>query len=244
MMDDERGPQGKGLGYGDVPSSLLLIFPLFLAYELGLLLWPVGNGVDFVSQLVFGLVDHDPQNYLLAHLILGGVYLGFLTLLWTRNALVLNRVLPMLLESAIYALTLGSLILFVMDNLIGLDLLAISDVEQVLASSKIANALMVSMGAGVHEELVFRLGGMGLLGVLLARMGARHGVALIISAVISALLFSAAHHGAAGEAFHISAFIYRFLAGLVFAAIFYFRSLAHAVYSHFFYDFYVSVISQ
>jgi hypothetical protein len=50
-------------------------------------------------------------------------------------------------------------------------------------------------------------------------------------------VFSAAHHlGAHGEPWTMHAFAFRCLAGLVFGLIFWFRSLAHAVYAHTFYD--------
>ena len=227
----------RGVGYGRVPSSLLLIFPLWIAYELGLLLTPANNGVDFVSQFIFEAAQRDSQHYLYVHLALGGLYLAFLTALWRRGALALEQVTPMLLESCIYALTLGSLIIFVMDRLMGVELLAVGAPE-------VGNALVISLGAGVHEELIFRLLLMGMGGLVLARFLPSRALAVLLAALVSSLLFALAHHyGAHGEVFELSAFLYRAIAGLVFAAIFYYRSLAHAVYSHFFYDFYVLVIA-
>jgi hypothetical protein len=226
-----------GIGYGRVPSSLLLIFPLWIAYELGLLITPANNGVDFASQLIFEAAQRNPQHYLYLHLGLGFVYLALLTSLWRRGALALEQVTPMMLESLIYALTLGSLIIFVMDRLMGVQLLA-------MGTSEFGNALVVSLGAGVHEELVFRLLLMGGGGMVLARILPTRALAILLAALVSSVLFALAHHhGANGEVFELSAFLYRAIAGMVFAAIFYYRSLAHAVYSHFLYDFYVLVIA-
>ena len=45
-----------------------------------------------------------------------------------------------------------------------------------------------------------------------------------------------------GDEFAVGVFTYRALAGAIFALIFYFRSLSHAVYTHFLYDFYVLVV--
>ena len=112
-MSAERQTGGAGFGYGKVPSSLLLVFPLFLIYEIGLLLTPATNGVDFISTRVFQLLGSDPQDYLIAHLVLGGLYLGYLTLLWKRRVLSLDGVAPMMLESVVYALTLGSFIWYI-----------------------------------------------------------------------------------------------------------------------------------
>jgi len=224
------------LGYGQVGSSLLLVFPLFLAYELGLLLTPASNGVDFASRLIFDAANRDAQTYLFIHFGMGAVFLLILVFLWQRGALALHRTWPVLLESSIYALTLGSFILFVMDRLLGLQLLAVG--------AGLGNALVVSMGAGVHEELVFRLGMMGIGGVILSRLSGNRGAAVLVAALASAFAFAFAHHvGAAGESFEMSVFVYRSIAGLAFSAIFYYRSLAHAVYSHFLYDLYVLAVT-
>lgn len=237
-MSRARTESDRGLGYGRVPGSLLLIFPLWITYELGLLLTPANNGVDFVSQLIFEAVGRDSQSYLYVHLALGGVFLLGLALLWRRGRLAMEELTPMVLESSIYALTLGSFIIFVMDRLVGLQLLAVGGPE-------VGNALIISLGAGVHEELIFRLGVMGVGGLVLARFLPSRRLAIFCAAGVSAFLFALAHHqGVSGEVFELSVFTYRVIAGLAFAAIFYYRSLAHAVYSHFLYDFYVLVIAR
>lgn len=240
-----RNDSQSGLGYGHVASSLLLIFPLFLSYELGLLLTPGQNGVDFVSRVLFDLVDRNVQHYVCVHLALAAAYLGVLRWLHQQRRLSLEDVAPLLLESSVYALTLGSFIVFVMDGLVGLDLLVVGFDHLHAAGLRLGSTLVVSLGAGVHEELVFRLGIMGLGAWLLMRVGLDRRLAILLCAGASAFVFALAHHvGAAGEAFEMSLFVYRLIAGLVFAAIFYYRSLAHAIYSHFLYDFYVLALSQ
>jgi hypothetical protein len=104
-------------------------------------------------------------------------------------------------------------------------------------------AVVMSLGAGVHEEMVFRLGlmGGGIAALTLVRFD--RGPAVLVALAASAALFSAAHHaGPLGEPFETSVFVYRLLAGVAFGLIFYFRSLAHAVYAHFLYDVYVMVL--
>ena len=237
MSAKVQASPARGIGYGRVPSSLLLIFPLWIAYEIGLLITPASNGVDFVSQIIFEAAHRDSQRYLYIHLALGGVYLALLTALWRRGALALEEVTPLLLESSIYALTLGSFIVFVMDSLVGVHLLA-------TGAPEMGNALVISLGAGVHEELIFRLLLMGLGGLALTKVLPSRALALVLAAALASLLFALAHHhGVNGEVFELSVFVYRAIAGLVFAAIFYYRSLAHAVYSHFLYDLYVLVIA-
>jgi hypothetical protein len=143
----------------------------------------------------------------------------------------------MLLESGIYALTLGSFIWFVMRNVLGFEPVAAGGLP------KGGSAFVLSIGAGVYEELVFRLG-LCSGGVAQARaLGLKHLPALVISFLVSSALFSAAHHvGAHGDPWALDVFVYRMLAGLVFATIYWFRSLGHAVYTHALYDVYVMVL--
>jgi hypothetical protein len=230
------------LGRGDLGGSLLYVFPLFLVYGVGVLLTPSMNGVDFVSRNLLSALGGSTRNYLIAH---AAMALGFLGLLaWMRREGALHR-LPfgaMLLESAVVALTLGSFIVFVMRNLFGLDA-AIDAPPLAAAQTGSGTSIILSLGAGVHEELVFRLG-LFSGGAALARLaGLSHGAAVTLVAGLAAALFSAAHHvGAAGDAWAWNVFVYRLLAGLVFTAIFYWRSLAHAVYTHALYDLYVMLV--
>src|SRR5262249_13360795 len=97
------------------------------------------------------------------------------------------------------------------------------------------DTIISACGAGVHEELVFRLGLLAGLVALLRGLDRRATIALAF--VGSSVLFAAAHHvGPMGEVFTWHTFAFRSLAGLAFACIFWFRSLAHAVYAHVLYD--------
>jgi hypothetical protein len=204
-------------GHGDLAASLVLIFPLLLAYEVGVLFAGSVNGADVITRAVYGVLGR--TTYLLVY-----AAIAILFLLWIRRekrwtTLSIDIAAPVLLEAAIYALTLGALITLVVDRMLGLG----------LTGGELVNAL----GAGVHEELVFRLGLLCSLVALFRQT--RLGIALAI--VISSVVFSLAHHvGIYGEPFTMHAFVYRCLAGGVFAMIFWYRSLAHVVYAHVFYD--------
>jgi hypothetical protein len=217
----KHAPAATWAGRGDLAASIALIMPLFLVYEIGVLFAGNVNGADVVTRAVYGALGR--QTYLLVN---AAVAIGFL--LWLRRderwtTLRLAVVLEIVLEAAIYALTLGALVTLVLDRLLGLG----------LTGGLIVNAV----GAGVHEELVFRLALCGGLVAVLSRTAIDPRIAVAIALVISAAVFSAAHHaGAYGEPFTQHAFAFRCLAGLVFGLVFWFRSLAHAVYAHAFYD--------
>ncbi len=228
------------LGYGDLELSLILIFPLFWAYEIGVMFSSTVNGVDFVTRWVFAAVGNR-RDFVLVHAVLGLAYVAYVIVLRRRRGFSFHTVPGMVVESAIYAVTLGTFIVFVMKQLLGLEL-AVRGLDA-LGLGNTGNAIVVSLGAGVHEELVFRLGMMAGGIYVLHRAGLGRRAAIALALVASSILFSAAHHvGPYGDPFSLQVFAYRAIAGAVFGAVFYFRSLSHAVYTHFLYDFYVLVI--
>jgi hypothetical protein len=137
------------LGHGDLGTSLLFVFPLFLLYGVGVMFAPSMNGVDFVSRNLFAAVGHDRKLYLLVHVGMAVGFLAVLAVLRSKKLFDARRFPPMLLEAGIYALTLGTLILFVMHRILG--------IEPKL-SMGLGTSIVLSIGAGVYEELVFRLG--------------------------------------------------------------------------------------
>jgi hypothetical protein len=211
-------------GRGDLGASLVLIFPLVLIYEIGVLFAGQVNGADLVTRAMLAAAG-SRTAYLVLYAALA---VGFL--LWIRHTrrgdtLGLALAGPVLLEAALYALSLGALVTLIVDRMLGLGLTAPSVIS--------------AIGAGVHEELVFRLALIAGLVALARRLdtpiGGRLAVALAIAA--SSLVFAAAHHvGRLGEPWTAHAFAFRAVAGAVFGAIFWFRSLAHAVYAHVLYD--------
>jgi hypothetical protein len=208
-------------GHGDLAASLVLIVPLFLTYEVGVLFAGNVNGADVVTRAVYGALGR--STYLLVNAVIAIAFLVWLRRGQRWATLRLDTVAPVILEAAIYALTLGALVTFVLDRLLGLG----------LTPGELVNAL----GAGVHEELVFRLGLCGGLVALVSRTAVHPRVVVAFALVASAIAFSAAHHvGTYGEPFTQHAFAFRCLAGVVFGLVFWFRSLAHAVYAHAFYD--------
>ena len=207
------------LGRGSLGTSLLLIFPLFVIYEIGILVAPYGgNGADLISNLLADFADHDRGNFLLINAAIAAAFVLFVYRYGEARAR-MRTIVTVLAESAGYAI--GAVVI----------------AGVVLNSMGTGTALVASAGAGFHEELVFRLGMMMGGAVLFKACGAKHRAAVIWALVISSILFSAAHHiGAGGEPFDGGVFVYRGASGAVLGLIAYYRSLAHAVYTHFTYD--------
>jgi hypothetical protein len=222
-------------GRGDLTASFILIFPVLLIYEIGVLFSSTVNGVDLVTRAVFAACGRDRLIYLLVHAGAAALFLIWVRRVRRDRTLSLDVVLPLLLEAAIYALSLGAVVALVVEDVLGLR----------LAIGKTGEALVMSLGAGVHEELVFRLGALAGGARLLVAAGMAPRLALAIALAASSLLFAAAHHwGPYGEPWTASVFAYRAVAGVAFAAIFWFRSLAHAVYAHALYDIWVLVVQR
>ncbi|MEO6774369.1 MAG: CPBP family intramembrane glutamic endopeptidase [Kofleriaceae bacterium] len=224
-------------GHGDLEASLVLVFPVLLAYEVGVLFTGRVNGADVVTRALYATLG-SRTLYLLLHAAIAALFL-----IWIRGAnrwgtLRLEVVAPVVLEALIYALTLGAAITLVLSHLLGMSIGG--------AGPNVGSTVVSALGAGVHEELVFRLG--LLAGMVAFLRGGRHPMdrraAVALAFVLSAPLFALAHHaGANGEPFTWHAFAFRTFAGLAFGAIFWFRSLAHAVYAHALYDLVVAIWS-
>ncbi len=102
----------------------------------------------------------------------------------------------------------------------------------------LAGSLLASVGAGVYEELLFRL---LLLGggytALLAVLGARKRTAFAVALVASSLAFATYHHvGANADPWESRLFVFRALAGILLGLVFAFRGLGVVVYLHALYD--------
>ena len=148
--------------------------------------------------------------------------------------------MPVVLESLIYALTMGSLILLVMTKVLGIS----PSLAAGLPEQGLITRLVMSLGAGVYEETVFRLG--LLTGCIVAfdrLLGMSRWAAVLSGFALSSVVFSLVHYlPPTGDAFSFGSFIFRALAGLVFAGLFRLRGFAVAVYTHAFYDVFVLVL--
>jgi membrane protease YdiL (CAAX protease family) len=222
-------------------TNLILIFPLLIVYQLGVLVtYPMLNGADFVSGILFGQLGFTQAQYLMFVVAVAAVFLATVVMLRRRQPFQTRIVVPIVLESTIYALTMGSLIVLIMSNVFGISPRLAAGIEQ----QGIVTRIVMSLGAGVYEELVFRLGLLGGIAALGHRVfGWSRWPSLLLALVVSALAFSAAHHVPPyGDVLRIDVFTFRALAGIFFGVLYWTRGLAVAVYTHAFYDVYVLLL--
>jgi membrane protease YdiL (CAAX protease family) len=226
-------------------TSLVLVFPLFLIYQIGVLFTlPVLNGADFLTVFLFhnlGLSATAYLGYTAAVAVAFAISVGVLR---RKQRFDPGLIVPVLVESAIYALTMGSLIVFVMTRGLGISPRLAGGAGGMIASQGFGTRFVMSLGAGVYEETVFRLGIMTGVVVLLERVaGLRRWLAVALALVVSAVLFSAMHHiPPYGDPLSLGVFLFRVLAGIFFGLVFWHRGFAVAVYTHALYDIYVLIV--
>lgn len=231
-------------GRVDPLTSAILVFPLFLIYQAGILLSRGRNGVDFVTNSLVELSERDLGNYLIVLSIALAGYAAVLLLLRRTETFEPRAFVPVLAESSFYALSMGSIILFLMSRAVDLmPGLATGQLSAALAEGlSLVDVIVISAGAGLHEELIFRLIGVGGLSWLLAGITGEKR-AWVAAILLSSLAFALAHHvGPHGEPFEFAAFAYRSLAGLFFAIVYHVRGFAVAVWTHALYDVYVLAV--
>ena len=98
--------------------------------------------------------------------------------------------------------------------------------------------LMVSLGAGLYEELLFRVILVAAIGQLGQRLlGLTPLVAGTTAVVVGAAIFSAFHYiGPYGDPFELRSFVFRLVAGLFFSALYLLRGFGITAWTHALYD--------
>ena len=98
--------------------------------------------------------------------------------------------------------------------------------------------LMVSLGAGIYEELLFRVILVSALAFFASRaLKLRTGPAGVFAVVVGAFIFSAFHYiGPYGDPLEVGSFVYRLIGGLVFSAMYLLRGFGITAWTHALYD--------
>jgi hypothetical protein len=215
--------------------SLSFAFPLLLAYEILAFLLSrfdevgVRNGADVLLKRMFVAFG---GRYGLA--VFGVVLLGGGAMLVWRDLRRGGGIHPgwfmlMAVEAVTYGLAFG----VVAGSLTGL-LLALAQVGGMSFPAQ----LMISLGAGIYEELLFRVllvSGLVLLAIRIFRWS--RPLANGFAVLLGALIFSAFHYiGVYGEPFALASFTFRAVAGLLFSALYVLRGFGITAWTHALYD--------
>jgi hypothetical protein len=98
--------------------------------------------------------------------------------------------------------------------------------------------LMLSVGAGIYEELLFRVVLVAALAWFgQAVLGWRPAVAGLWATLLGAMLFSAAHYvGPYGDQLTLYSFVFRMIAGVFFSGLYLLRGFGITAWTHALYD--------
>lgn len=227
--------------------SLLFALPLLLLYELLALLLTrselsqVRNGADVLLKSVFVALGgrYGLTAFTVVLLCTGAV------LVWRdrkRHGEVQPRLFAgMLLEAVLYAVLLGG-VASALTSLLLHGRLALAGpavaLTQDVAGLGLPTQLMISLGAGIYEELLFRvLLVSGLAALARGVLGWSVLAAGVFAAVAGALIFSLFHYiGPFGDQLTLGSFTFRAVAGLLFSGLYLLRGFGITAWSHALYD--------
>ena len=230
--------------------SLLFALPLLLLYELlafalsGSQLGEVRNGADVLLKSVF--------------VALGGRYglTAFSALLVCTGAVLVWRdrrqhgpirpgvFVGMLGESLLYAALLGGVASALTTLLLHgrLALVGAGGDPSPLSGLALPTQLMISLGAGIYEELLFRVIMVGALFKAGKLLGWKPATAGVVATVVGALIFSAFHYiGPYGDKLELSSFAFRAVAGVLFSGLYLLRGFGVTAWTHALYDVFLSL---
>ncbi len=210
------------------------------------------NGADAAMRWVLDFCGF--RQMYLPPLLLGGAFL-----IWSiarrkdRPLDMLGVTAGMVIESVAFALGLWAISHYLGPLLDGMSIqVHVADVAgagppdqaPALSSSleRVIGQVITYVGAGIYEEVLFRLLVFTGLDWVLCWVSLRPPWSTILAGAASSLLFSAAHHiGPNGDAFQGYEFLFRTLAGIYFVFLFRLRGFGIAAGAHACYDVLVGV---
>jgi hypothetical protein len=231
--------------------SLSFAFPLLVAYEALAFtlshdsLTGVRNGADVLLKSLFVLLG---GRYGLV--VFGAMVVGTgVALVWRdrrRSGPLEPRVFAgMAAESVVYALGFGLVTGSLTGLLLGLGTVAPAGASIVRQAERLglASQLMISLGAGIYEELLFRVLLVGALAWTARRLfGWAPWAAGVFATVLGALIFSAFHYiGPYGDRLELTSFTYRAVAGVLFSALYLLRGFGITAWTHALYDVFIAL---
>ncbi|MEO8335994.1 MAG: CPBP family intramembrane glutamic endopeptidase [bacterium] len=219
--------------------SLLFALPLLLLYEALEAISPVRasggvirNGADVVLTGLFSWML-GPRGPLVFMALVIGVSLWFIYRDKSTGPLRPGIFAGMLGEAVVLALLFGVVVGTATMHLLGpLRGLAAGGI-----GGTALERLTLSLGAGLYEELLFRVVIVALIANGMRLLGGSKLASGIVATIVGAVLFSAFHYvGSLGEPFRLESFVFRFLAGLAFSALYLTRGFGITAWTHAIYD--------
>lgn len=213
--------------------SVAFTVPVFLFYQLSAAFLDTRSQVDFVSTVVNKVVEASTPAYVLFTL---AIALAMLLTTWVqmkRGKVVETPIKRVLWEAVAAAAVAVGAMGFIAREILHGEASAISMLH-------VFDKIVVSVGSGFHEELLFRAFFISGAAWAINRLTKKKWKAWQViwgCAIVSSLLFAAVHHVALyAEPFSWATVSYRVAEGLFFATLYVTRGFAVAVYAHVIYN--------
>lgn len=228
--------------------TLLFALPLLALYELGAMMIAgraggMRNGADVLLRTLLAAGGVQGTLAFTAALAVGAAVLIALERRRKKVPLRGAYFAGMLAESAAYALLFGFVVAMATQVLLGGMVRFAADGG--VTSLPVLDGIVLSLGAGIYEELLFRVILTGGLFALLLAIGIRRSAAALVALVASAFIFSAFHYvGPYAYPLELNSFTFRLLAGLAFSALYMARGFGIAAWTHALYDVFLVLAGQ
>ncbi len=217
--------------------SFLISLPLFLAYELLILISQpdssqiVRISVDSWFKSIFSLFGVNTVSITLLIVALFGMFILYKEREQLRE-LRFKYFPAMIGESTIYAVLVTLVATYFVSMVFAIS--ANDPISSLTGLQKFA----LSLGAGLYEELFFRVILVSVLILVFQKVfNNKNWAAITAAVVLSAFLFSMVHYvGSMGDPFTLSSFTYRFVFGLILNGIYVWRGFGIAAWTHALYD--------
>ncbi|HEX6372087.1 MAG TPA: CPBP family intramembrane glutamic endopeptidase [Longimicrobium sp.] len=229
--------------------SLLFALPLLVLYEVGAMMIAgraggMRNGADVLLRTLLAAGGLNGTLAFTAALAVGAAVIVGLEQKRRRVPVRPAYFAGMLAESAAYAVLFGGLIAAATQVVLGGVVRMAADGGSI-TKLPLLDGVVLSLGAGIYEELLFRVLLTGGLFALLLAMGVRRNTSGVLAVIISAFVFSAFHYiGPYAYPLELNSFTFRFIAGLAFSALYMVRGFGVAAWTHALYDVFLVLAGQ
>ena len=218
--------------------SAVAALPLLVIYEILIVLsqsryWGIRNAADVWIRTFLMAFDLQAQHLTF---VLIGISLALIPIAKSRARgikLKANYFALMFAESLAFSLVLGVVLQ---------SILRLGGLSSGGPGSGLMQNLALSVGAGLFEEIIFRVILLNLLFLLLSPLLKKKVVAAVFSVLLASFLFSLSHYvGTMADTWQLYSFMFRWSAGLLFTVLYFIRGFAITAYTHALYDIWVLV---
>ena len=218
--------------------SAVAALPLLVIFEILIVLsqsryWGIRNAADVWIRTFLMAFDLQAQHITF---VLIGISLALIPIAKSRARgikLKANYFALMFAECLAFSMVLGVVLQ---------SILRLGGLSSGGPGSGLMQNLALSVGAGLFEEIIFRVILLNLLYLLLSTLLRKKVVTAVVSVLLASFLFSLSHYvGTMADTWQLYSFIFRWGAGLLFTLLYFIRGFAITAYTHALYALWVLV---